>query len=426
MALTESIKENYITILREELIPAAGCTEPIAIAYAAAAARKALGSFPDRIILACSGNVIKNAKAVVVPNSGGLRGAQIAAILGVVGGNPDKRLEVLHSLTSEQISYAATLHSTGLCTLEVADTESPLYIHVLLYKGAETAEAEITDQHTNLTCIKKNGIPIAKSDITPHCAASSLTDRSCLNIADIIEFANTVDIASIRDILSRQAEYNSNIAQEGFKHEYGACVGKTLLEYGNANLRIRAAACAAAGSDARMSGCDLPVIINSGSGNQGMTTSLPVLEYARSLCLNEDETLRALAVSNLVAIRQKSEIGALSAYCGAVSAACGSGAAITYMYTKDVQSVSSTITNTLASISGMICDGAKPSCAAKIAIAIDAAIMAHELTMRNRGFHNGEGIVKADVENTISGICRIAREGMRETDKEILDLIVQN
>ena len=426
MALTQSIQKSYISILSEELIPAAGCTEPIAIAYAAAAAAEVLGVFPEHIELYCSGNVIKNVKGVVVPNSGGLRGAQIAAILGVVGGKAEKKLEVLHALTPGQIERAAALNDAGFCSLELAEVDSALYIRVKLLAGSDTSEAEIEGRHTNLTCIKRNGVAVSCEVSTAGCISAPITDRRCLNIADIVEFANTVDIAGIRGILQRQAKYNESISREGMKHEYGACVGRTLLEYGEMNVRTRAAAYAAAGSDARMSGCKLPGILNSGSGNQGMTVSLPVIEYARSLGLDENRTLRALAVSNLVAIRQKSEIGALSAYCGAVSAACGSGAAITYMCTNDVKAVESTITNTLACISGMLCDGAKPSCAAKIAAAVNTAIMAHELTMRNRGFHSGEGIVKADVEATISGICRIAREGMRDTDTEILDLMIQN
>ncbi len=426
MALTQSIKQSYINILSEELIPAAGCTEPIAIAYAAAAAAAVLGVFPEHVELYCSGNVIKNVKGVIVPNSGGLRGAQIAAILGVVGGKAEKKLEVLHDLASEQIERATMLNDDGFCSLKLAESSSSLYIRVKLLAGRDTSEAEIEGRHTNLTCIKRNGVTVSCKASAARSISAPITDRRCLNISDIVEFASTVDIADIRSTLERQAQYNEGISREGMKHEYGACVGKTLLEYGEMNVRTRAAAYAAAGSDARMNGCKLPVIINSGSGNQGITVSLPVIEYARSLNLDKERTLRALAVSNLVAIRQKSEIGALSAYCGAVSAACGSGAAITYMCTNDVKCVENTITNTLACISGMLCDGAKPSCAAKVAAAVNTAIMAHELTMRNRGFHSGEGIVKADVEATISGVCRIAREGMRETDTEILDLMIQN
>lgn len=425
MELDRNSYDQYVSILQKELIPALGCTEPIAIAYASAVARKTLGCVPQKIIAACSGNIIKNVKSVTVPNSGGLKGIEAAAIIGAVGGNPEKELEVLTEVTEENIKMAKELLKSDFCSVEVLNGVANLHIIITAISDNDKAVVEIIDTHTNIVRIEKNDEIIFKANTQSKDDAEAI-DWSRLNIESIIKFANVVKIEDVETVLSRQIEYNTSISNEGLKHQYGANIGKTLLnEYGS-SIRIRAKAKAAAGSDARMSGCVLPVVINSGSGNQGMTVSLPVIEYAKELEVSKEKLYRALVVSNLIAIYLKSGIGRLSAYCGAVSAACGSGAAITYLYGGDYERISKTIVNTLANVSGIVCDGAKPSCAAKIASSLDAAIMAHYLSMQDESFISGEGLVKDDVEKTIESIGRLARDGMKETDVEVLKIMVEN
>ena len=425
MELDKNSYDQYVSILQKELIPALGCTEPIAIAYASAVARKTLGCTPQKIIAACSGNIIKNVKSVTVPNSGGLKGIEAAATIGAVGGNPEKKLEVLTEVTEEDIKMAKELLKTDFCSVEVLSGIANLHIIITAFAGNDKVMVEIIDTHTNIVRIEKNDKIIFKANTQKEDDAETI-DWSRLNIESIIEFANVVKIEDVEKILSRQIEFNTLISNEGLAHQYGANIGKTLLnEYGN-SIRVRAKAKAAAGSDARMSGCVLPVVINSGSGNQGMTVSLPVIEYAKELGVGKEKLYRALVVSNLVAIYLKSGIGRLSAYCGAVSAACGSGAAITYLYGGDYDRISKTITNTLGNVSGIVCDGAKPSCAAKVASSLDAAIMAHYLSMQDDSFISGEGLVKDDVEKTIESIGRLARDGMKETDVEVLKIMVEN
>jgi L-cysteine desulfidase len=310
--------------------------------------------------------------------------------------------------------------------VELLKGSANLHIIITAIAGNMKALVEIIDTHTNIIRIEKNGDIIYQSnEQTNGKKKKEQVDWSCFSIRNIINFANSVELDDVREIISRQIEYNTTISNEGLAHQYGANIGKTLLsEYGN-SIRVRAKAKPAAGSDARMSGCVLPVVINSGSGNQGMTVSLPVIEYANELGVCEEKLFRALVVSNLVAIYLKSGMGRLSAYCGAVSAACGSGAAITYLYGGDYQRISKTITNTLANVSGIVCDGAKPSCAAKIASSVDAAIMAHTLSMKDEAFISGDGIVKDNVEKTIESVGRLARDGMKETDIEVLRIMVE-
>ncbi len=416
---------TYITILEEELVPALGCTEPIAIAFAAARARKLLGTLPEKMVVECSGNIIKNVKGVVVPNSGGLKGVSVAAILGAVGGDSEKKLETLSKITEEHRTLTQKLINTeGYCSVKLLEGVSNLHLRVLVYYKEDEVIVEITNSHTNIVFESKNGKVLFKSDADT--SQNQTADRSVLNVKDIITFAETVDLSLVEEVLNRQIDYNTKIANEGLENSYGANIGKTLLNVYGDDVKIRAKAMPAAGSDARMSGCVLPVVTNSGSGNQGMTVSLPVIEYAKEFGVAHEELLQALIISNLVSIYQKSQIGKLSAYCGAVSAACGSGAAITYMQTKDYDKVCSTITNTLANTSGIVCDGAKSSCAAKIASSVDATIMAHYMTMTDNTFVSGDGIVKDNVDKTMENVGRVGKEGMKQTDIEILNIMIED
>lgn len=414
--------QNFIAILEHELMPALGCTEPIAIAYAAAKAKEVLGEFPESIEMCCSGNIIKNVKAVTVPNSGGLKGIDVAATLGVVGGDASKELEVLTGVTDEDREQTKKLIEKGFCSCNLQEGVANLYIVARVKSKEHSAEVTIINRHTFITKIVKDGEVLMEHSIDE--TSNENFDKSKLNVKEILEFADMVKMEDVKPVLQRQVELNSAISQEGLSECYGAQVGRTLLEaYGN-DVCTRARAAAAAGSDARMSGCSLPVVINSGSGNQGMTVSLPVIEYAKELKVGEEKMYRALVVSNLIAIHQKKYIGSLSAYCGAVSAACGSGAAITYMSGGTYEQVCSTIVNTIANVGGIVCDGAKPSCAAKIASSVEAAILAHHMSMRKRAFQSGEGIVQENIEDTIKSMGYIGRVGMQRTDVEILNIMI--
>ncbi len=413
--------QSYIAALSRELVPALGCTEPIAIAFAAAKAREVLGIFPERMEMLCSGNVIKNVKSVTVPNSGGLSGVEIAAVLGVVGGNAARDLEVLEEITPEHIQRAQELLQNGFFRYTLAEGVENLYIAASVYAGEESARVTIINRHTLITEIVKNDTVVYKNDPIEQ---KTGIECSLWSVKGILDYVTNGDLSPVKEILQRQIQMNSAIASEGLSQPYGAQVGRTLLDCEGDTLRTRAKAYAAAGSDARMGGCSLPVVINSGSGNQGMTVSLPVIVYARELGASEETLLRALALSNLISIYQKHYIGSLSAFCGAVTAACGSGAAITYLSGGDYDAICRTIINTTANVGGIICDGAKSSCAAKIASSIDAAIMAHNMSMRGLCFHDGEGVVKGDVEDTIRSIGYIGRVGMKETDIQILHLMM--
>lgn len=418
-----AIYKNYLNILKHELVPALGCTEPIAIAYASAKAVSVLGEFPDKIEMYCSGNIIKNVKGVTVPNSGGMKGIDVAAILGAVGGNAEKALEVLESITPEHIARTKELADRKICSCTLVDGVANLYITAKVIKGEHFAEVTIISHHTNITKIVKDGEVLLDLPVEAEAEDAGI-DKSQLTVKDILEFADTVSFEDIEKIIDRQVRMNSAISQEGLDNNYGAQIGKTLMHVWGKGITTRACARAAAGSDARMGGCSMPVVINSGSGNQGMTVSLPVIAYAEEWEVSRDKMFRSLVVSNLIAIHQKYYIGSLSAYCGAVSAACGAGAGITYMYGGSYEQVSLTIINTLGNVGGIVCDGAKPSCAAKIASSVDAALMAFHLSIQNKSFLPGEGIIKGDVEETIKSMGYIGRVGMRSTDTEILNVMI--
>lgn len=423
------VYDNYVGILESELVVALGCTEPIAIAYAGAKTREVLGHLPDHLTVYCSGNIIKNVKGVVVPNSGGQKGIATAAILGVWGGDASKELAVLEAVRQEHIDRCKELVDSGYCDCELIENVSNLYIIIRATFKDESAEIVIKDYHSNITRIVKNGeVLFSKDDdaITGNEERKpKFPDKTLLNVKDILEFADTVNIQDVKGVLDRQIEYNMAIAMEGLKNSYGAEVGRTLMEdFDHSNVKVRAKALAAAGSDARMSGCPLPVVINSGSGNQGITVSVPVIEYAKYYRVGQEKLYRALVVSNLISIHQKRFIGSLSAYCGAVSAGCGSGAGIAYMLNMSYEDICNVITNSITNIGGVVCDGAKPSCAAKIAVSVEAAIMALHLSKYNRVFHSGEGLVKDDIEKTIATVGRMGRIGMKSTDIEILNLML--
>lgn len=415
----------YISLLREELVPAMGCTEPIAVAYAAALARETLGARPEHAQINCSANIVKNVKSVTVPNTGGLHGIAAAAIAGIVGGTAGAKLEVLESVTEENRAEIRQLLAQEFCTASLAESIEGLYIEAIVTAGEQSAEVVISDTHTGVARIRKDGTTIFEraGGVRPGTANASNAYAE-LNVRNIIAFANTVDIDEVADVLERQVRMNEAIADEGLANQYGASVGKTILEREEHSVSARARAKAAAGSDARMGGCPMPVVINSGSGNQGLTVSLPVIEYARELGASREKLLRALALSNLVALEQKSHIGKLSAYCGAVSAAVGSGAAITYLHGGSEEQIAMTITTAIATASGILCDGAKSSCAAKIATALESAILAHDMSERGRGFSPGEGLVGGDVERTIRNIGHVGSAGMRATDLDIIGIML--
>lgn len=419
------LEETYIAILRQELVPAQGCTEPIALAYCAAKARQALGCAPEQIRVQASGNIIKNVKGVVVPGTGGRKGIEAAAVFGAFAGDPEKELEVLAGITPEGREAAeAFLAQPGGCVVEHLKTEAKLHMIVEVITGMNWALVEIRDEHTHILRIERNGQVLYRGRELEEAGEETALDRSCLTVDDIITFAETVPLEKIEDIISRQIEYNSEISREGLSRPYGASIGKTLMEIRGEDLWSRTKAVAAAGSDARMSGSLLPVVINSGSGNQGITVSMPVVEYARTVGASREKLIRAVAISNLVAIHQKTRVGRLSAYCGAVSAAAGSGAAIAWLDGAERELVEKTISNTLANVSGIICDGAKPSCAAKIASAVEAALIGYELAKKERSFLPGDGIVKENVEQTITAVGDIASKGMLSTDEEIIQIMI--
>ncbi len=422
--LTNETRQSYLAILESELVPALGCTEPIAVAFAAASARKLLGRFPERLEVWCSGNIIKNVKGVTVPNTGGLKGVDAAAIAGVVGGDPELELRALESLGPAEQRATRELLAAGFSRTFLVEGVENLYIEVKAFAGHESAEVLVKDAHTAIARLVRNGETLLDRSDKTACPSCPGCDRSGLNLRDILAFVEGVEVSELEGTIGRQIVLNTAIADEGLARPYGVEVGRTLLKRYGDDLRTRARARAAAGSDARMSGCALPVVINSGSGNQGMTISLPVIEYARELGAGKERLYRALALANLLAVHQKRYIGRLSAYCGAVSAAASAGAAITWLCGGDYAAVARTVTNTIANIGGMVCDGAKPSCAAKIASALDAAIFAHELSAEGKVFGEGEGLVKGDVEATIASVGRMGGAGMRGTDLEILKLMI--
>ena len=418
--LSEERIEYYVGILKDELVPAMGCTEPIAIAYAAAKARATLGSFPTHCDIAVSGNIIKNAKSVVVPHTGGMKGIEAAVVAGLVGGNAEARLEVLSFVSNEDVENMQRVKRTLPVNVTLADTEYPFDITVTVRDGRNSASVRIINRHTNIVHIEKNGKTLYRGDVNEAIEVK----KKELSIEEIVEFADQVDIDLVRSTLKRQIDFNMAIAEAGLTHDYGANIGKVYLESYLPDVSVKAKAYAAAGSDARMNGCELPVIINSGSGNQGMTASIPVVIYWRELGLDEDRLYRALCVSNLSTIRVKQGIGTLSAYCGAVAAGAGAGAGIAYLYGGGFEDVAHTLVNALAIDSGLICDGAKASCAAKIATAVENGILGYNLYRSGNQFLSGDGIVKKGVENTIESVSRLAKDGMRDTDKAILEIMM--
>lgn len=419
----DDLYQKYIAILQEELRPAMGCTEPIALAYAGAKARQVLGALPDRVRLAVSGNIIKNVKSVVVPNTGGQRGMAAALCAGIVAGDPDRELQVISQVPAAMHETIRTYRDT--VNLEIVPAESTLVfdIDLRVFAGADQVRLRIVNNHTNIVCIEKNGekllnLPVSES------SEDHLTDKSCLNVASIVEFADCLNVEDVRPFVGEQIRCNMEIAQEGLNGNWGANIGQVILRRQGGSLEKKAAAYAAAGSDARMSGCEKPVVIVSGSGNQGITASVPVAVYARETGASEEQLLRAVALSDLVTIHQKAGIGRLSAYCGAISAGCGAGAGIAYLEGGDARAIAHTVVNAIAILSGTICDGAKASCAAKIAAAVDAGILGYQMYLEGQQFYSGDGIVTKGADNTVHNIGRLAREGMRQTDRTILEIMM--
>ena len=419
------IYNAYVKILHEELVPAMGCTEPIAIAYASALARDTLGTMPERMEVQASGNLIKNVKSVVVPNTNGLKGIEAAVAAGVVAGDAGKALEVISVVSGEQKARIQDMVGRGMCKVSLLDSGLVLDLIVILHAGDDWARVRIVNHHTDVVLIEKNGAVLLEKPVDTSSSIGEVSpEKRLLTIRDIVEFARTVDLDDVRDVLERQVNYNMAICEEGLKSSYGGNVGKVLLREFGDGVATRCKAKAAAGSDARMGGCELPVVINSGSGNQGITVSVPVVEYARELGKDQDTLLRALVISNLVAVHQKAGIGSLSAYCGAISAGAAAGAAIAFLLGGGEYEIEHTIVNCLAISSGVVCDGAKASCAGKIAIGLDAALLGYQMIKNQQQFRGGDGILKKGVEETIGVVGRLGKDGMRETDREILHIMI--
>ncbi len=417
--MDKMLYDAYVQILREELKPAMGCTEPIAVAYAGALAREALGRLPRRVVLTVSGNIIKNVKSVIVPHTGGRKGLRTAVAAGLLFGKADRELEVLSDVLPEVLPALDPFMEGLDLNVERSDAKDPFDIRV----QADEAYVRIIGTHTNVVDVRCGDRTILQKSYTDRerCAPKG---RECLSVRDIAAFADEVEVSDVRDVLETQIRLNTAIAREGMEGDYGAGIGKILLRSYGSSVQNRAKAYAAAGSDARMNGCEMPVVINSGSGNQGLTASLPVIIYAEEIGASREKLYRALTVSNLIAIHLKTGIGTLSAYCGATSAGAGAGAGITYLYGGGYREIAHTVVNTLAINSGMICDGAKSSCAAKIASAVEAGLLGMQMYMHDSQFYGGDGIVVKGVENTIRAVAELAREGMKETDLEIIRLMM--
>ena len=417
--------EQYINILKEELRPAMGCTEPIALAYGAAKARQVLGAVPDKARLFVSGNIIKNVKSVVVPNTGGLHGLAAALCAGIVAGDAEKELQVISHVPREMHGKIKEYMEKLDLDIQPAYSELVFDIDILLYAGNDYVRLRIVNHHTNIVLIEKNGEILLEKTVTES-SEDQLTDKSCLTIEKIVEFADCLDVEDLRGYVDEQVRCNLIIAQEGLAGSWGANIGTVLLRRQGDSVGKKASAYAAAGSDARMSGCEKPVMIVSGSGNQGITASVPVAIYAKEMGVSEELLLRAVALSDLVTIHQKAGIGRLSAYCGAISAGCGAGAGIAYLNGGNTHAIAHTVVNAIAILSGTICDGAKPSCAAKIAAAVDAGILGYHMYLEDQQFYGGDGIVTKGVDNTVYNVGKLAREGMRQTDRTILEIMLSN
>ena len=422
--------QTYVQILKEELVPAMGCTEPIAVAYAAAKAREVLGALPDRVKIGVSNNIVKNVKSVIVPNTDGMKGIEASAAAGIAAGQADKELEVLAEVTAEQKAAMREYLEKTPISVEVIDNGVIFDIVVEVYSGTDLARVRIAGHHTNIVLIQRNDTVLLDRTNEPgnrgcekEAEGEHQTDRGLLNVKDILDFADTCDIEDVKAVLDVQIRYNTLIAEEGLLGDYGANIGSTRMKFYGDGVYNRAISKAAAGSDARMSGCELPVVINSGSGNQGITVSVPVIEYAKALAVPKEKLYRALVLSNLVAIHEKTGIGTLSAYCGAVSAGCAAGCAIAYLYGEGYRGICHTLVNSLAIVSGIICDGAKPSCAAKIASSVEAGLMGYHMFQNGQQFYAGDGIVAKGVEANIRNVGLLGSIGMRETDKEIVQIM---
>ncbi|WP_419799258.1 MAG: serine dehydratase subunit alpha family protein [Terasakiella sp.] len=415
---------QHLKILQEELIPAMGCTEPIAIAYGAAKACAVLGELPQKVDLQVTANLIKNSKSVVVPNTGGLKGIGAAAAAGIIAGDSDEGLQVLSRVKSCQYGEVQDYLDSDNIDVKSLESEHTFDMIVTVYGVKSKATVQISRYHTNIVLITKDDEILFKQDVSDVSVGTNHTDRGCLSIESILDFAQVVEIADIQDLLEQQITYNSQIADEGLKGNWGANIGATLMQVWGEDVKTRAKARASAGSDARMSGCELPVMIVTGSGNQGITVSIPVIEYAKELDVSHEKLLRALVVSNLVAVHLKSGIGWLSAYCGVVSAGAAAAAGIAWLHEADHEVINQTLINSLGSVSGIICDGAKPACASKIAASVEAGILGFHMAKQGRHFKDGEGIVKGDIESTIANVAKLGRDGMRETDKVIIDMML--
>lgn len=423
MKREDKLYEAYIQILKEELVPAMGCTEPIALAYAAAKAREVLGEIPEKVLVEASGSIIKNVKSVIVPNTDHLKGIPAAAAAGIIGGKAEKELEVISEVTEDEIRRMREFLESAQIKVVHVDNGITFDIIVTVTKGEHYAKVRIANYHTNIVLIEKDKKELLKTVVESE-KEEGLTDRSLLNMESIWDFIQSLHTDDVKEVLDQQMAYNVAISEEGLKGDYGANIGSVLLNTYGDDIKTRAKAKAAAGSDARMNGCELPVVINSGSGNQGITCSVPVLEYAKELQTGEDKLYRALALSNLVAIHQKTGIGRLSAYCGAVSAGAAAGAGIAYLCGGGYEEVIHTVVNALAIVSGIVCDGAKASCAAKIASSVDAGILGYYMYTNGQEFYGGDGIVTKGIEETIRNVGRLGKEGMKETNEEIIKIMV--
>ena len=421
--MEQSIYSAYVRLLERELVPAMGCTEPIAVAYAAATAARELGMLPEKVDICVSANIIKNVKSVIVPNTGGLNGLPAAAAAGIIAGDPERELLVISRVTDEQRAEIAEYLHKAEFTVRESDSGAIFDIFITLTAGKHEAACRISGDHTNIVCIKHDGETVYSRNVE-RAKPETSSDKELLSVEHIVEFADALDVADVKKIFDRQIECNMDIAAEGLKNNYGARIGQVILATRENDVITRAKAYAAAASDARMGGCEKPVVINSGSGNQGITASVPVVVYARELGVSDDVLYRALAVSNLVTLHLKSGIGPLSAYCGVISAGCGAAAGITYLYGGKFREIAHTIVNAIAINSGVICDGAKASCAAKIASAVEAGILGMQMFSEGSQFYDGDGIVSKGVENTIRNVSRLAADGMRKTDAEIIKIML--
>jgi len=420
--LNETTKQDFIAILQEELIPAMGCTEPIALAYAAARGREALGADPERITAWCSGNIIKNVRCVRIPNSGGMTGIEAACALGALAGDPARHMEVLEGVSSEGVAATLSFVKERRCKVEFLESAIPLHFIIELDGDGHHVEVEVRYSHQNVVRITRDRENLLWVEDLRE--ATEVADRSGLSIENIYAFAEEVEPELIRPLTQQQIDCNMAIAQRGMQGDYGIGIGKAIMDTYAHGVYTKMRAYAAAASEARMDGCDMPVIITSGSGNQGITSTVPIIVYAREKHIPEERMMRALVFSSLLTVYQKEYIGKLSAFCGAVSAACAAGAAITYMVGGTLTQIRDTIDNTLADIPGIICDGAKASCAAKIASALDAALFSHALAMQGKVYDSNTGILREDTGDTIRDVGHIGRVGMQPTDQEIVKLMI--